>query len=546
MNELDFSQLSQVPQAGYPGGVSNKLAFFAASLSNKENPIQEFQRTKYNLETTGNDPLTSDLMQQYNTEYSAIQSNMIQQVALDPTISDDQKVVEAQAISKNKPLVKLEKEYMLEEADKANLPFGNIDEVMTAQDTVLDTIRQRQSEISKAREARGWGTGIADFAGGMIPFANNELYVTLAEKMFPEEDTSMFASPGYLGRAIRRKFLQLTPEEKPAFINTLLQTIREDAGYFDNSLLIEEQAISDTLGPLLDGRANPEDWTGWEALNDGIYLLDAIGFGQMLKGGLSLSGKLVQSAVGATAKADPVKAATVLKTAAQSDELARGLNLTQADITESALPGIDPKGILDMDIEVSIGDEILESSAKTAFIYTDDEIATATTKIREARSTTNNVRFSSNGTTITHTSRDAAIQKSVYLNSESKPFTSAKEAREVAEKNFEGNVTIKRWTRNDEVLGDVTDGKGYHVIQTEDKVGIDFSYMKDDPLSFNDNNWFGFLTSGFVHASPSARLSKEFVGKAFEAARKGSKFSEKFGKMFETFTKLKGRMKADG
>ena len=551
MEDLNFLQLVEQEKKGYSPGVARKLAFYVAGMSNTDKPVEAFQQSMFNLENYGEDAAVSQTTKDIQAEYDIALTNVLGDVAVDPTISTEDKM----NMLKNAKIaatstIDLEREAQAEFAAKAGKPFTSFDETYTPTDQTKNLIQHYLNVIDLKKRDRSILGDLGDVALSSIPFANNEVYLDVAEKLLPEfvnrkdgklvyndiKDAKIgyLTSPGDISRLLRMKFARLKPEDKPGFIKEFMDLIRDNAGYADNSLFIQEQMINNVFGPYLNGEVDPDSQTGWELLDNVIYGLDVVGLGKTVGMSLKKGASLLQSPLSNLILPDPEGASELIKLAANDDDLAKQFGVSQADLTEIMIPGVeDFQGpILNMEESKAAARELLRASQKEGFAYTQPEKMVAAQNLLETIRKTSDVVPSPSASTIDISIDNSYFNyKGVYLNSEGKPFDSVKEANLAGRQNFDSFKVVPGPRR------------GTHVITVEGRAPINRSTMKTDVLSFNDHNVFSSLNPSFVATAPSAKLSKEFVGMAWQASRRASKFSEKFSEVFSPFIKLNKKSK---
>lgn len=546
---IDFLQLAQQEKEGYSKGIARKLAFYTATMSNLEQPTEVFQNSLYNLETNGSDDNVNSVVGTIKDEYNIALKNVYSGIALDPQLTSEEKVGAVKNLQGFSNIaVDVEREAQLDSAEKAGEPFSSLVGTFTVQDSALDLVRKRNAILQKEREDRSWLSGFGDFLLSSTPFSMNEVVLDLAEVLIPEfvnrEDTSLFYSdindadvgyltaPGDVTTLIRRKYGRLSPEERPAFVKKMVETLKKNAGYTDDSLFVQEQVLNDIMGPYLNGEIDPDSQTGWEIFNNAIHWMDLTGAASFLKSSLKGGASLIKSPAGNMILPNPDGASELLKLAANEEALAEKLGVGAGDLTEAMIPHVEETGLLNMEESIASAKEILVAAQKEGFAYTGLEKQSVASRLMETVRTTEDVVPSPAYTKVEIATDNSYFNyNATYLNSEGKAFKSEKAARKAAEKNFE-KYTVENGPK-----------EGTYIIRVADAVPINRAVMKGDDLSFNDHNVFSLLNPAFTLSAPSARLSKDVVGMAWQASRRASKFSEGFSKIFQPFLSLNKKSK---
>ncbi|RKX64598.1 MAG: hypothetical protein DRP42_06115, partial [Tenericutes bacterium] len=557
----DFNDLGDRKRPGLSTAQSSKLAFYTTTTNpnGSGNPINDFSISKYNMEVEGKDAYVDSNIQRYLDEYNNIRSSQVSEIANAANIPPEQKAEIATKMSNNTLVVDPEQEFMIEQAASANIDYTSFDDVVLTNQIAHNLVYDRQKELREARDERSWPSGIGDIVlSSVIPFSYNEVLLDIAEELIPhrltKEDDSLIytdvkdgtigylTGPGDITTILRQEYAKLQGPDKVDYVSKLVDILDKNAGYFDNSLFTQEYVLSDVMQPFLNGEIDPESMGGWDIANNIFYGLDLLSIGQLARAGMRSGARLLDSPMAAMASSNPPAASELARMALNDDRLAKAMNMTKEELTEFLMPGVDPKGILNvgkLGDNAKTGQDIIDLAKNESFAYTTKEIEDSFPHFLDTIANNTKVTHSPNASTVVFDRGTGTNHyNAVYLDSKSKPFKTIEEATELGERIFPGNFEVKAWDRGADVITEITPKSSNFVINTKGAEQVNMSNMKHDILSLNDGNTFGSPMTRWISA-PSGKLAKEVVGTAWVGLRKESIMNAKFVEMLKPFTKLK-------
>ena len=399
---------------GLPDNIAKPkaAATVLASGPNSTETVDKFKTTFRELTFNHISSLERDATQAAQDEYNSVRTETAVDIASSDMNPDD-KVVAVEGVLESEYEPDMYREMVVNQAAQyepyskegndvheqrvAEALFIGIGRQMLEDSELKSSIESMRDELILSMTPRGDMVELLpEFVESLVPFTIQEMYYNVANDLFPEDSSVLqsFTLPGETMKWVQERFRSMSEEEMDFYLPLFQESLANRAGVLSENGFLAMQMVNEVFAEQL--RLRDEGDFNWDRLwNNVIGVADAtIILGPIVRGLSKFRGSAIGKTQSVLDNMNPEDARRIRAAILQADNAEDLTDLTGLT-REGAATDLYPtfRGAINSNVPEGVVDEIanmqrnlrkVEEDVAFGINYTQEEIITMQTRVREA------------------------------------------------------------------------------------------------------------------------------------------------------------------